>query len=321
MKFFFCIFFLSCFLCEKHFADELDFLKGYQMIKDDKGCVFLYNFDSKSWKKSNIEQDSYLEISQFIDTGILTYYRRPIDQNHAAYYFDFDGSLKKIVKINLSTPILFSYDGKHAITDQCWINHECFFGAIKVTPDAKVFPIERTSDTHYDLVFLRDNQTVLYIKADKTLWSYNVITKQREKIATFNQKLSLGGVAYKHPWVLCNSNESVYIFDYEKKELKLIKKYPDPGFFSLTRRFDNKPSLVAKAFCWREDDKGFLLVLYDTSIFNFNLKIIENYTNFFLSTSSNTLTYYYDLDSGKEFLLEGVFGFGWRQISSGNKND
>ncbi len=153
-------------------------------------------------------------------------------------------------------------------------------------------------DFYSDAVFLRDSRHILFNNDKKETWLYDTET-QTQKLIASGISPTIGEPAYNHPWIVCSDGMSIYIFDYEKIQLKLVKTFEDPGPWFRAKRGEKYSFLIhSSGFKWLEDDSGF--------IFNkaMHPHILDpfSYLNPYLM-DYGVRTFYFDLEENKEYDL------------------
>ena len=160
-------------------------------------------------------------------------------------------------------------------------------------------------------LFLRDSKRIIYKNRKSEVYIYNTETETREKIITM-KGIGLCDVAYNHPWVLCSSGDTLYILDYEKKELRKLKSYEVPGFWSFSVLYPSESGPVLLGYpnpTWLEDDSGFIFGKYHYPSWFFPgswLMPIIGYQK----TYPEAYVYHYDLETREETCLDVQLGNG-----------
>ena len=309
-KLFFAIF-LSCFFSKSFILGQniskLDFLKNYEYFSIRSPFrLEKYDFSEKQWKSDILPKNADVDNVSLTNSNIIIVGWCSWDDQWGARYVDYLDSNLTLIKrlegysIGVSSGGGISPDGQKVFYDNKYANIPYQVTTNVVKAYYKKFTEDYPSPEYAYGMFLRDSKRIIYQNAKREVFIYNTETEAREKITTLNEGVGFCDVAYQHPWILCATNDSLYIFDYEQKTLKKLKTYEVPGFWSFSLVYypePNVPRLLVGPLLWRDDDKGFLFGKYQHPFWldpgAYLNPLIYHWPR----------TFYYDLETGEEYDL------------------
>lgn len=309
MKRLFFVIILGCFLSARIIQGQpsfkLDFLKDYEFFSSTSFDLRQYNFSTKQWKEA-VAGRIYVDRFSLIQNNLIVvgWTEKGNSSQKGVDYLDVNLKLIKRLEgysIGHASGGDISPDGSKGLysNEYVLIPYKNELNSSRANYYKK-FTEDYPSPEYAYGTFLRDSKRIIYQNEKREVFIYNTETETREKITTLNEDVGFCDVAYQHPWILCATNDSLYIFDYDQKTLKKLKTYEVPGFWSFSLVYypePNYPRLLGGPFLWRDDDKGFLFGKYQHP--------------FWLDPGAwlNPLiyhwprTFYYDLETGEEYDL------------------
>lgn|GEM_PF-6190996 len=322
-------------------AAELGFLKNYEIYMCNSSFrLAKYDFGGNMFFGNLVTQNKHVDAFHMTtDSLIVEWYSvdSEVPLQYGIDYFDFKMNLIKSLSIGLGS--VMSPNGEYQIKDNTYSlvtgnivleDYSKRYGSkrnivfqrgedvflynldskekiVVGTANnmwkgyAEAYPsLERPQTT----LFLRDNERIVYQNEKKEIYTYNIKSGQAEKLATLDIKVVFRDIAYHHPWILCSTNEAIYIFDYEKKELRKVKQYDAPGWDAFLRvaYTNGVPRLLGYNFLWRDDDEGFLFEKFEYPwLFDLTWIILSP-----VDYKSAT-PYYFDLGEGKEYRIQDEY--------------